>query len=812
MATIQEPVKIGNYWTNGLDSNTGESVNYEEVAEWYDGTPMDDSKVDGVIYRKLPASSGGSYVKRVYSGYADLSWFGVADGDDISNTLNSATQIAPNLTIPSGEYVLSTSVTLPYNASIKGVGRVTIKTTGALENAILLGDDSYDTLPALAASIDKASKSIQFSAPHDLNVGDVFFVHDQTNESYSGWRPYYRKGEFFSVNSVSGNSVTVDTYPSDNYSIPNPNLILGKISNPATGSIKNITIDNSEGNVTTLLRIVHGRNVIIDNLNLIEGVSSNLQIYQTMGATVSNVKSFIRKSGTFITKYSLGISNSQDVIVDSCELSSVRHGLSIGGSTEIGDIVNRNIIISNSIIKGLGGVAAADTHGNAEYVKFIGNIIYGARLRGNHIDFSNNTVYSDAMCVTLGEMSGCDYNISGNIMYSKTSESLTEGSGVFVDVAGSGDAFDSRTYTGGEIYIKNNKFVYGINRNTDSLISIKNRGCEQDISVTVSGNTVKPEFTSPNPKIRTFTDIGNYSEDENYGFSRVVVDNNTTLGGVYAKSAKDIHVTNNRIDGSMFNGVRVVLNNTFTHDNVIIEGNYMYDISRTGIFVDGISGSPELLSFVKISNNKTKNINTSASSDEKSHVFVRNSNFVYFTDHIGLQAVNQEYKARLLNNTGTYVYAINIDGIGSVINNSINSSTISDREGYGSILPAGVDFNTVGFSPAMISATEAGAPPSVAGVSRWWTYKQLLDNQGVWTQIAYGRSTGANGIPVIAIRTYNVSTSAPTPWQLIGVPAAASANTATSVGATYNQTQVQAILTELRDLKTKMRDAGLLAT
>lgn len=41
--------------------------------------------------------------------------------------------------------------------------------------------------------------------------------------------------------------------------------------------------------------------------------------------------------------------------------------------------------------------------------------------------------------------------------------------------------------------------------------------------------------------------------------------------------------------------------------------------------------------------------------------------------------------------------------------------------------------------------------------------------------------------------------------------AAASANTATAPGGSYVQGEVQAILTELRDLKTKMRAAGLLA-
>lgn len=42
--------------------------------------------------------------------------------------------------------------------------------------------------------------------------------------------------------------------------------------------------------------------------------------------------------------------------------------------------------------------------------------------------------------------------------------------------------------------------------------------------------------------------------------------------------------------------------------------------------------------------------------------------------------------------------------------------------------------------------------------------------------------------------------------------AAASANAAGAAGASYSQTQVQAVLDELRDLKAKLRTAGVLAT
>src|SRR5690606_5722705 len=72
MAEIEAPIKRGNYWTNIISTSTGENVNYEEVATWFDGTSMDDSKADGAVYRKLPSSAGGGYVRRVYDNFGQL--------------------------------------------------------------------------------------------------------------------------------------------------------------------------------------------------------------------------------------------------------------------------------------------------------------------------------------------------------------------------------------------------------------------------------------------------------------------------------------------------------------------------------------------------------------------------------------------------------------------------------------------------------------------------------------------------------------------------------------------------------------------
>lgn len=67
-----------------IDSYTKENVNYEEVTTWYDGSVMDDTKVDNVIYRKKDTK----YYKRKFTDAICPEWFG-AIGYDNSVILES---------------------------------------------------------------------------------------------------------------------------------------------------------------------------------------------------------------------------------------------------------------------------------------------------------------------------------------------------------------------------------------------------------------------------------------------------------------------------------------------------------------------------------------------------------------------------------------------------------------------------------------------------------------------------------------------------------------------------------------------------
>lgn len=90
-----------------IDSYTGENVNYEEVTAWHDGTAMDDSKVDNVIYRK----AGGKYYKRIFEEAVNVRWFGAGFGAaDDRPTIQKALDTGFDVFFPNGDYKISDQI------------------------------------------------------------------------------------------------------------------------------------------------------------------------------------------------------------------------------------------------------------------------------------------------------------------------------------------------------------------------------------------------------------------------------------------------------------------------------------------------------------------------------------------------------------------------------------------------------------------------------------------------------------------------------------------------------------------------------
>ncbi len=110
---------------NTLDSKSNEWVTFNEATVWTDGTAMDDTKCDGVLFKKGP---DGIYYRRNYSRWASVKWWG-AKGDGVTNdtvAIDNAIQTIKatgygTLYFPRGKYLVD-KVTLRHRVSIQGDG------------------------------------------------------------------------------------------------------------------------------------------------------------------------------------------------------------------------------------------------------------------------------------------------------------------------------------------------------------------------------------------------------------------------------------------------------------------------------------------------------------------------------------------------------------------------------------------------------------------------------------------------------------------------------------------------------------------
>ena len=101
-----ESNSIANDIIKFIDINTGENVNYRETTTWYDGSVMNDSKVDGFVYKKI----GIKYYERIFGDIINVLDCG-AITDDVTSKSTKAINIAIKVAgttktvyIPSGTF------------------------------------------------------------------------------------------------------------------------------------------------------------------------------------------------------------------------------------------------------------------------------------------------------------------------------------------------------------------------------------------------------------------------------------------------------------------------------------------------------------------------------------------------------------------------------------------------------------------------------------------------------------------------------------------------------------------------------------
>lgn len=386
----------------------------------------------------------------------------------------------------SGEVKIATSI--EYNGDVhlhSNEGTVFNTDGGVFVDGIAFNFHGEQALlPSLASPVAKMSNTIEFTSSHGLSAGDMISVYDPLDYSWSGFRPYYRAGEFAEVLSVSGNNVTTRVSLFDSYGV---GVEIYKVE-PIKVSIDGLSIVGS--GATHPLSLDFSRDSCVRNSEIRVSGYEALAISRSLRVLAEDV--CVDNSGISSDDYGIGVYNSQDVTISRCVAYGRRHGVAVGGGSVSSGVVNRGVKCIDSKISNDNStlLSSADMHGNVENCGYYKCDIYNgsqACVGSDTYLIECNIVggLADSIVISANETKGGVFTIKGNTCISKDSSGSPRG--VVVDVSQS-TALTVNTTIDVEIHIVDNRFECSELNSSAEIISIFNRGSTKKVSVNCSGN------------------------------------------------------------------------------------------------------------------------------------------------------------------------------------------------------------------------------------------------------------------------------------------------------------------------------------
>lgn len=223
-------------------------------------------------------------------------------------------------------------------------------------------------------TINQGRNLLTLASAPAVSVGDWICIYNPTDFSYSGWRNYYRAGEWKQVLSVSGNSITTTKPFYATYAAAD---VLVYRLNSVRSRLANVRLLGGAGN-KQLVIFSQTAGAIFDRVSA-EG--SNYSAYgfdRCVRGVVYDPQ--IRNLGAGTDDYGVIASNSQHIKIHRGSIYARRHAVAQGGLDAIGGVPCRDIrtydaLLSNDPEQNVG---AADFHGNVEQSSFERCTIYGA--------------------------------------------------------------------------------------------------------------------------------------------------------------------------------------------------------------------------------------------------------------------------------------------------------------------------------------------------------------------------------------------------------------------------------------------------
>lgn len=343
----------------------------------------------------------------------------------------------------------------------------------------------------LSANVDFGANVFTVSGG-SFTAGSIMMLVDTTAYSFSLHNSLYHKGQLFSVVDESSNVIT--TAENALASWTTGGAIQVKKISPVQITIRDLTVLAPNDTVSEFAcSVEYAQNVYIENCKFKGGDVTALQISNSKGAEIRASDCVCEAPITTGLQYGVSISDSENVLIDSCYLYGTRHATGLGGAGNSG---TKFVTVQNSILTGdlLQLSYKADIHGNCAYITYQNNTIYGgANIGGEYASYLNNVIFANNNGTGTGFDPAIDYTeiVGGNFIVDGNQIYMPEANNYTIIIGTTSSAFLGKINYSYNFQITNNEFVV-----QDTQTTVVSLGTHY------SAPTVQPSLTWENNKFR----------------------------------------------------------------------------------------------------------------------------------------------------------------------------------------------------------------------------------------------------------------------------------------------------------------------
>lgn len=430
---------------------------------------------------------------------------GATNSTALQDAMDAVATTGQTIYIPAGTYAFSSVVSTTGHLNIVGDGNSTVLDfTGVTSTSDAITVTGSLTQIQGITTANKNGLTVTFASTPSLTEGDVFVIFDPTNSSFSGWRTYYKAGEWLQAIGISGNAVKVDNPIYQSYTPANVNVY--KLASPNV-SFRNFKIIGN--NVLGLLKTSLCNSPVFENIT---AYNENYQcIYWDRCYKPTAINLDLFNIGTSSDDYGLTIGNSQRGKVIGGNYFARRHGITMGGGNDTACVPCRDINVSGATISNNidSGVYSADFHGNVQDCYYENCTIYGGgAMAGIDNGYKNCiiTAMYGGMITYAGEIIGGTHVLNNCELYSDGLPS--SGSRGYIDIGGNSSPVTANTTSETTFVVKNCRFSLPATATGESLVKFTNNGAVVNINFDIDGIDCVSGGAGLGAILRTSSDSG----------------------------------------------------------------------------------------------------------------------------------------------------------------------------------------------------------------------------------------------------------------------------------------------------------------